>query len=296
MAGGEPGQLITEHRPRRAAVLGSPIAHSLSPALHRAAYAVLGLGDWRYDAIEVREEEFGDWFAGLGPQWSGLSLTMPLKRVVIPLLTEVCPVAEAVGAVNTVTWTGTGAARRPVGSNTDVRGIVEALRSTGLERASTGCVVGAGATAASAVAALADLGCRDVVVLARSEARAGLPLEVAERLGVRARVASLEEPDAVLTADAVVLTLPGPAAGAWAENLVPALGGLGGPPPGALLDVSYHPWPTVAAGRWAQAGGRAVGGFEMLLHQAAGQVTLMTGRVAPLEEMRVAGEKVLASR
>ena len=274
---------------RRAAVLGSPIGHSLSPALHQAAYAALGLSDWTYDAIELDEPGFVPWFRTLGPEWSGLSLTMPLKRVVVPLLDRVTDSAALVGAVNTVTWSARGA----VGSNTDVYGIVQALRSTGLSSATTACVVGAGATAASAVAALAELGCKRLVVLARSAERAGQPLEVAEKLGLKAEVAALDAWDPVVAADAVVLTLPGGAAGEWAGGLRPHLAGR---PAGVVLDVSYHPWPTQAASLWTESGGVAVGGFEMLLHQAAEQVRLMTGRPAPLPEMRTAGERALSSR
>ncbi|MCE0539952.1 shikimate dehydrogenase [Kineosporia rhizophila] len=277
---------MPEHR---AAVLGSPIAHSLSPALHCAAYEALGLRDWHYGAFELDEDAFGAWFSELGPQWSGLSLTMPLKRVVMPLLSEVTPLAEAVGAVNTVTWT---ADRRTVGTNTDVYGLVQALRSVGVSAPlESACIVGAGATASSAVAALAELGCRNVTVLARSAERAGQPLEVAEKLSVQARVGTLDEHAVVMSAQAVVVTLPGPAAGEWAKGLH-----VSGRPDGPMLDVSYHPWPTRAAQLWTSAGAASVGGFEMLLHQAAEQVRLMTGLQAPVDEMRVAGEKVLASR
>lgn len=268
----------------KAAVLGSPIAHSLSPVLHSAAYAELGLSNWSYEAIECTDDEFGAWFAGLGPQWRGLSLTMPLKRVVIPLLSRVTPLAQAVGAVNTVIWDDE---RRPVGDNTDVHGIVAALRSAGVDGVDSACILGAGATACSAVAALAELGCTDVSLLTRSVARAGEALAVAERLGVRATVGGLEQLGLVLEAEVVIATLPAPAAADWAQTL-PAQ-----QPAGVLLDVTYHPWPTAAAAIWTAAGGIAVGGFEMLLHQAAAQVTLMTGRPAPIEAMRIAGEKAL---
>ncbi|GAB3281684.1 shikimate dehydrogenase [Kineosporia babensis] len=277
---------------RRAAVLGSPIAHSISPALHRAAYDALGLDDWRYDAFELNEETFGAWFTQLGPEWSGLSLTMPLKRVVVPFLAEVTPLAAAVGSVNTVTWTPAG---EPVGTNTDVYGLVQALRSVGVVApVKSACIVGAGATASSAVAALAELGCQDVVVLARSASRAAQLLALASELGLTARVGALDEHDTVLSAEAVVVTLPGDAAGAWADALRPAAAGQ--QPTGPMLDVSYHPWPTRAAQLWTSVGAASVGGFEMLLHQAAEQVRLMTGLTAPVEDMRVAGEKVLASR
>jgi shikimate dehydrogenase len=270
----------------RAAVVGSPVAHSLSPVLHSAAYAELGLSGWTYEAVECTEAAFPEWFAGLDATWRGLSLTMPLKRVVLPLLHSVSPLGLAVGAVNTVTWDDEG---RPVGNNTDVHGIVEALRSVGLSGApASACVLGAGATACSAVAAVAELGVGDVVLLARSAGRAADALAVAGRVGVRARVAPLDSWAEVVAADVVVSTLPAAPAAEWAARL-PSVR-----PAGVLLDVTYHPWPTPTATAWSSAGGVAVGGFEMLLHQAAGQFTLATGEPAPLGAMRVAGEKALA--
>ncbi len=147
---------------RRAAVLGHPIAHSLSPRLHRAAYAALGLEGWRYDAVDVTEEALGAFLAGLTDEWAGLSLTMPLKQTVLPLLDHVEPLAAVVGAVNTVLVQGGGA--RPVltGTNTDVHGIVVALAEalgpqalSGAQPVRIAAVLGAGATAASTLAALA---------------------------------------------------------------------------------------------------------------------------------------------
>jgi shikimate dehydrogenase len=271
----------------RAAVLGHPIAHSLSPVLHAAAYAELGLSEWCYEAVDCTEAGFATWFSGLGEEWRGLSLTMPLKRVVIPLLDEVSPLALAVDAVNTVTWDD---ASRTIGDNTDVHGIVEALRSAGVEKVGTACILGAGATACSAVAALAELGCTELVLQARSAARSAQALAVAERFGVRATVGDLAELAVPLAAELVVTTLPGEAAASWATQLRTHGSGR---PVGVLLDVTYHPWPTASASAWTAAGGVAVGGFEMLLQQAAAQVTLMTGLVAPIEAMRAAGERAL---
>jgi shikimate dehydrogenase len=270
----------------RAAVLGSPIAHSLSPVLHSAAYAELGLTGWTYEAIECTEQEFGAWFGGLGPQWRGLSLTMPLKRVVLPMLSRISPLARAVSAVNTVTWDGD---RLPVGDNTDVHGIVEALRSAGVEAVSSACILGAGATASSAIAALAELGCQEVVVQARASAGNAQVFEVADRLGVHATAGGLDQVKVALEAEVVVATLPAGAAADWSQTLPAAR------PAGVLLDVTYHPWPTVPAATWTAAGGIAVGGFEMLLHQAGAQFTLMTGRPAPIEAMRAAGRLALGS-
>jgi shikimate dehydrogenase len=293
----------------RAAVLGHPIGHSLSPVLHTAGYAALGLSGWSYDAVDCTEDAFAAWFAGLDlsfgavatsvsaashvpdtdAPWRGLSLTMPLKRVVIPLLDRISPLAEAVGAVNTVTWDD---ARRPVGDNTDVHGIVEALRSAGVEKAGSACVLGAGATACSAMAALAQLGCEQVQLQARSAARAAEALAVADRVGVQASVTSLDDFRGSLQADVVINTLPAEPAAEWAR----ALASVAGPPPsGVLLDVTYHPWPTPPAATWRSSGGTAVGGFEMLLHQAAAQFTLMTAHPAPLAAMRTAGERALVT-
>jgi shikimate dehydrogenase len=268
----------------RAALLGHPVGHSLSPVLHTAGYAELGLTNWSYESIDCTEDGFAAWFAGLGPEWRGLSLTMPLKRVAIPLLSTVSELARAVGAVNTVTWDDYG---RSVGRNTDVYGIVEALRSVGVEKVGSASVLGAGATACSAVAALAELGCRQVQLQARSAVRAAEALAVAGRLGVEASVIGLDAVQVALAAEVVVSTLPAEAAAGWADSLgvIPAE-----QPPGVLLDVTYHPWPTPLAAAWTSSGGTAVGGFEMLLHQAAAQFTLMTGHPAPLEAMRAAGE------
>src|SRR5215471_11409455 len=131
----------------RAAVLGSPIAHSLSPALHRAAYAALGLDDWSYEAIECDEAALPSLIAGLDAQWAGLSLTMPLKRTVLELLDHVDPVASATGGANTVVFRGDGRC----GYNTDVRGILDALAEAGVPAGGDVTIVGAGATACSAL-------------------------------------------------------------------------------------------------------------------------------------------------
>ncbi|MGB8652666.1 MAG: shikimate dehydrogenase, partial [Mycobacteriales bacterium] len=137
----------------RAAVLGSPIGHSLSPVLHRAAYAALGLQDWTYDAIEVLPEGLASFLDGLGPEWAGLSLTMPLKQAVLPLLTSASELVGITGAANTVVLRD----GERVGHNTDVEGMVAALREAGVASCDRAAVIGAGATAASALAALHEL-------------------------------------------------------------------------------------------------------------------------------------------
>lgn len=281
----------------RAAVLGHPIAHSLSPVLHRAAYAALGLEGWRYDAVDVTIESLPAFVGALDATWAGLSLTMPLKQAVLPLLDHVEPQAELLGVVNTVLVHGAG---RPTltGANTDVHGIVAALGEAGLA-AGTGpdasgpasaVVLGAGATAASALAALGSLGVVAPVVLARSMARAGHAMRAAHRMGLEPsfRVLDLERAAAaVAAAEVVVSTLPPRAA----DDIA---GRLRAPVRGVLLDCAYDPRPTALVAAWRVAGGRAVTGERMLLHQASEQVRLMTGRPAPLGAMDDALRAALA--
>jgi shikimate dehydrogenase len=261
----------------RAAVLGSPIAHSLSPALHRAAYAHLGLS-WTYDAIECDEAGLPALVAGLGPDWAGLSLTMPLKAAVLPLLDHRDADVELTGAANTMVLRD----GRRLGSNTDVPGMVAVLERLATSRAvraggiSQGVVVlGAGATARSAVAALAAAGQRSATLVARRPAAAGAVREVAGRSGLALDVVGWGEAATWLLSPLVVSTVP---AGAT-DDLAPGIADLGGPR-GTLLDVVYRPWPTPLAVAWTRAGGLAVGGFDLLVEQAVLQVRLMTGVVA----------------
>ncbi|MFI6788978.1 shikimate dehydrogenase [Nonomuraea sp. NPDC050383] len=278
----------------RAAVMGSPIAHSLSPCLHRAAYAAMGLAGWSYEAIECDEAALPETLRRLRPvrgeapgdgdAWAGLSLTMPLKRAVLPLLDTVTEPVVEVGGANTVVFRD-GAAH---GHNTDVHGVRQALVEAGVPAPGSATVLGGGATAASALAALRGLGLQAATLLVRDPARAGETAEAAERIGVALSVETFDKLDAALRVDLVVSTLPGGAADAYAEALA-------GVP--ALFDVVYSPWPTRAASAVRAAGGTVVGGFAMLLHQAVRQVELMTGRTdVPVEAMRAAGEAELLRR
>ncbi len=278
--------------PHRAAVLGHPVAHSLSPVLHRAAWAALGLDGWDYGLHDVTEEQLPAFVAGLDGSWAGLSLTMPLKKAVIPLLARVSDLAVAVGAVNTVTWPDGPAPGGGVGDNTDVHGLVAALTHAGARDVASAAVLGGGATAASSVAALLALGCPEPVLRVREAGRAASTLAAAERLGARPEVAPLADAWTALDVDVVVSTVPAGASAGLAGTLPDAFPG----PPPVLLDVVYAPWPTPLARAWAARGGRVVGGFEMLLHQAGEQVRLMTGHEPPIEHMRAAGEAELARR
>ncbi|MGW8063290.1 shikimate dehydrogenase [Streptomyces ziwulingensis] len=272
--------------PRRAAVLGSPIAHSLSPVLHRAAYAELGLAGWTYDRFDVDEAALPGFLDGLGPEWAGLSLTMPLKRAVIPLLDGISETAASVDAVNTVVFTPDG---RRTGDNTDIPGMVAALREHGVEKAETAAILGAGATASSALAALARVCTGEIAVYVRSEARAAEMRGWAERLDVAVRIADWADAEEALRAPLVVSTTPAGTTDALAAA-VPEM-------PATLFDVLYDPWPTTLAARWSAHGGAVVSGLDLLLHQAVLQVEQMTGSpTAPLAAMRAAGEHALAGK
>ncbi|GAB3450928.1 shikimate dehydrogenase [Streptomonospora sediminis] len=262
------------------------MAHSLSPALHTAAYTALGLdGEWSYGRHECGEDELAGFLKGCDQSWAGLSLTMPLKREALRLAGSADAAAREVGGANTLVFGGGGISA----FNTDVYGMVAALREAGIERVSTAAVLGGGATAASAVAALRELGATAdgaITVLAREPARAAGVVAAAERMSLHiatARLAGIEhDPHRHLDVDVVVSTLPAGAGDTFAEPVA----GCGA----AVFDVVYSPWPTELAGA-AQAAGRAVvGGFAMLLHQAARQVELMTGADrAPVAAMRTAG-------
>ncbi|MFD9052500.1 shikimate dehydrogenase [Streptomyces zaomyceticus] len=270
----------------RAAVLGSPIAHSLSPVLHRAAYAELGLDDWSYDRFEIDEAGLPGFVGGLDGSWAGLSLTMPLKRAIIPLLDGISDTAASVEAVNTVVLREDG---RRIGDNTDIPGMIAALRERGVEKVESAAILGAGATASSALAALARICAGPVTAYVRSAARAEEMRGWGERLGVDVRTAAWDDAAEAFAAPLVVATTP---AGTTNE-----LAGAVPDTVGTLFDVLYDPWPTALAAAWSDRGGKVVGGLDLLVHQAVLQVEQMTGVArAPLAAMRAAGERALAAR
>ncbi|MFE1905025.1 shikimate dehydrogenase [Streptomyces gardneri] len=276
----------TSETGRRAAVLGSPIAHSLSPVLHRAAYAELGLDDWSYERFEVDEAGLAGFVGELDGTWAGLSLTMPLKRAIIPLLDEVTDTAASVEAVNTVVFREDG---RRIGDNTDIPGMIAALRERGVEKVESAAILGAGATASSALAALTRVCAGPVTAYVRSEARAEEMRGWGERLGVDVRTADWERAAEAFAAPLVIATTPAGTTNALATAVPDAVG--------TLFDVLYDPWPTALAAAWSDRGGKVVGGLDLLVHQAVLQVEQMTGRTpAPLAAMRAAGEAALRAR
>lgn len=270
--------------PTRCGVWGSPITHSLSPVLHRAAYTALGLEHWTYEAREVDETGFGPALRGLDTSWRGLSLTMPLKEVALTSAVSASDTARETGAANTLV-------RHPDGwhaHNTDVHGIVAALRIAGCDVATTALVIGSGATARSAVAALARSGTHAVTFMVRDRPR---PETVAQAQvsGLAVEVVPMGQWS---RHDVVVSTVP--------PDAVHGLGSFprserGGVRP-TVLDVVYGQGETPLEGAARRAGWTVARGVDMLLHQATEQVTLMTGRPAPVEAMEAALERAVDDR
>ncbi len=263
----------------RCGVLGDPIDHSLSPVLHRAGYAVLGL-DWTYDACRVPSGGLAAFLDGLDASWRGLSLTMPLKREAMGLLDEAGDLALLAGAANTLVLGAEGV----VGDNTDIPGAQAALRERHTGPIDRAAILGGGATAASTLLALALLGCRSFTLHVRDAGRAGETLAAAERFGgLEVALRSLDEPP---EGDVLVSTIP---ATAQTPELVAGCGRMP-----VLFEVLYHPWPTPLA---ASAGDRVlVGGLDLLVHQAALQFEHFTELPAPLAAMREAGQAALGGR
>ncbi len=245
------------------AVWGDPIAHSRSPILHAAAYRVLGL-DWTYARRRVDAGEFTAALGDLDASWRGLSLTMPLKTVAHEAAATRDRRAELTGAVNTLLLGPDG----PHGFNTDVGGIVRALADEGVTSLETARIVGAGATATSALVALAELGASRVEVVARRPT-AVAPLEaVGEQLGVTVVPVPLAV-HSYAPVPVTIATLPGDASVAAPAAAALAAGG-------RLVDVVYGHWPTALSSAWEAAALPARSGLGMLVHQALLQVRVFT--------------------
>nr|WP_231702989.1 shikimate dehydrogenase [Tsukamurella asaccharolytica] len=261
---------------RRAAVLGKPIAHSLSPVLHSAAFAALGL-DWTYERIECDAAELPGLVGGLDPEWVGVSVTMPGKFAALRFADERTERAVTVGSANTLVRTEAGW----LADCTDVdgaEGLLEECGATGESAA----VVGAGGTARPVFAALAGRGFIRTTVLARSEERAQDALACAEAFGLAASWAPLTAA-AVPPTDVVVSTLPGPAQ----SDDFALMDALSSAAP-AVADVAYDPWPTLLVAAAESKGARTAGGLTMLLHQAFRQAEWFTGEPAPRAAMTAA--------
>lgn len=247
----------------RLAVLGSPIKHSRSPLLHRAAYRQLDL-DWSYDAVEVKSGSLAMFLSKVGPEWRGLSLTMPLKQEVLPFIDDCDRVAQLTGSVNTVLLRRVNGRGTLSGYNTDVAGLVRALAEGDITRAAHVTLLGAGATAASALMATAELGAGFVTVLARDPQKAQPLVELGRSLGMVVDLQGFGGPTPV-DSDVVISTLPG-------GTVLPSPLPLALRERAVLFDVAYSPWPSGVATSWQVAGGTVLDGLGMLLHQALIQV------------------------
>ena len=270
---------------KRCAVVGTPIAHSRSPVLHLAAYAALGLSDWTYDRVELSGEDLAGWLSGLDESWRGVSVTMPVKQAALSCAGSASTLASTLGAANTLVRNERGWHA----DNTDVAGLLGALAERGVDRAgrdSSATVIGAGGTAAAAVAALSTLGYEHVGVVIRDPTRAAALLDVVARLGMTSR--TYPWPDTSddwpagqgLDADLVLSTVPAPAPTALLDHQWRA--------GQTVVDVTYEPWPTELVECATARGTKGIGGAAVLLWQAVAQVELMTGLPAPVEAMREA--------
>lgn len=269
---------------RKAGVLGLPIAHSRSPQLHLAAYRALGLDGWTYDRIECSAEQLPAVVADFGPEWVGVSVTMPGKFAALEFADERSARAARVGSANTLVRTAGGWRA----DNTDIDGVAGALGPLGplgplsgrtSERA---LVCGSGGTAPAAVLGLAELGFANITVIARNPDKATRLVELGEQVGVATRFCGLDSDGLaaeVAAAAVLVSTIP--------ANVAARYAGVFAAIP-VLLDAIYDPWPTPLAAAVTAAGGRVVSGLEMLLHQAFAQVEQFTGQPAPRDAMTCA--------
>jgi shikimate dehydrogenase len=268
---------------RRAAVLGRPVGHSLSPVLHTAGYAAAGLPGWSYTAVDCGEDDLAGFLGGLGPEWAGLSLTMPLKEVALTVADRIDPGAEALGAANTLVpqngaWTA---------HNTDAPGMADCLRAVGVSAARSVAILGGGGTARAALGAAGELDAEVTVFVRRPEAADELR-PVAQALGLAFTAARWGRVADAARFDVVVSTVP--------KGGADALGTAVWAPPTVVFDVVYDPWPTALADAAARAGCRVVSGLDLLLAQGVRQFEMFTGRPAPVDAMRAALTAAAAAR
>lgn len=266
----------------RCAVLGSPIAHSLSPVMHRAAYVELGL-DWTYEAVEVRSGELEPFVNALGDDVRGLSVTAPLKREAARVSHHRSEDVEHLGVANTIIVDDGMLSAH----NTDVTGAVAAIREIGIQAPRTARILGGGATAASMVLTLVRLGVEELELIVRDPARAADAEAVARGRGIAVRVHRIDEPLLTIV-DLLVSTVPGDAIGSRAYEVVDSAR--------AVFDVAYDPWPTAFARAATESRTPVISGLDLLAHQAALQVELMTGSAVSPALLRDAATAALRTR
>lgn len=246
-------------------MIGSPITHSKSPLLHRAAYTELGL-DWSYEAVEVGEGDFDSFVQALDSGWRGLSVTMPHKENAFNFADSTDSFAEYTGVVNTLAFSRANGYRTSHGYNTDVFGITSAISSAESRDFQHGCIIGGGATARSAIVALDLLGVDSITIAVRNQSKSQELLNLGHRLGRDLNVVPLNALDIVPVADVVVSTIPGSSDVSLKE--------LNRSEHATLLDVAYDVWPSPRAMAWLHLDGHAISGLSMLAYQALMQVRI----------------------
>ena len=263
---------------KHAGVAGYPIEHSLSPIIHEAGYKALNL-DWKYEKYSLKVDELSDFISKRDKDFIGLSLTMPLKEKAVEIADSVTEMAKLVNSANTIIFKD----NKVFSGNTDIYGIIQALKTNKKLDLSSPCIIGSGATARSALLALKNMGVKQVMLCARNENKILEIIDLAEKLGLRVQKIDWEQIPKAMAATTVISTLPSGAMDKFAA--------MGPEIPGTLLDIAYSPWPSKVALEWIFRRGFVVSGLEMLLHQAAMQFELMTGKKAPLTQMRQALNK-----
>ena len=258
-----------------AVVAGSPIEHSLSPLIHKAGYEALKM-DWNYKKIELSTSTLSDYVKNRDENLIGMSLTMPLKEVSLEVADSVTELAKRANSANTLLFRD----NKVFAGNTDIYGIVAALKTNKSLDISNPSIIGSGATARSAIAALSQLGAKKVILCSRNETTLIELAKVAKDFGLESTEVAWKDIYKAMAASTVISTLPSGAMDSFAA--------MGPEIPGSLLDVTYSPWPSKIALEWILRRGFVVSGLEMLLHQAVRQFELMTGKKAPIAQMREA--------
>lgn len=270
------------------AVLGSPIDHSKSPLIHAAAYRVLS-EDWNYDRAEVQKGQLRRFIETSEIDYQGFSVTMPLKEDAYRFATVRDEVAELTKSVNTLVRDGHGTWR---GFNTDVFGIVTSVQEANPGDLNTVLIIGSGATAHSAMAAIRGLApSARVLVFARNRSAKKDLIRFGQSLGL-AVSSTLFLGLAVAKAQLTISTVPAHALDSYFSKLLPRTSFK---PAGILLDVAYDPWPSLPAQFWQSRGLAVISGLEMLIWQAVAQIRIfkfgnpaltLPNEVAVLEAMR----------
>lgn len=258
-----------------AAIVGDPVSHSKSPQMHNAAYQELKL-DWQYLRQEVPLTQLQSFIIDNRNNFQGLSVTMPLKEEALLVADSVTPLAKLLHSANTLLINE----KEIIAGNTDVIGIRDAIWQNTKKKFNTATIIGTGATARSALAAVKALGIKDVQVVGRSEEKIGFLSNLAKQMHIQVKPKLFNEMVKTMDSDLVISTVPKGVMDEY-SMLIPFK-------PKVLLDANYHPWPSPLAREWLLRSGQVVSGLEMLLYQGVKQFEIFTKRKAPIKVMRAA--------